>query len=270
MEALKELIRQCLAVPQIGRPEYTAMVGKALQEISDRLDALDTLNDRQQEINKEVIEVFAAHEKRMDRIENPPVTIASQSPVADLKDIPEGVTYTNCDHEGHECCKTCVYGVTPVCIHDDVCDGKSHYKAKAEQLWICMKKDECELNSQYACSHGTPHPCTGKEGHSIKNIEGMSLVSCHGCIPYKAEQGGDVVDCADYEGILQRLRARLAECEKERDHYKDFCGSQRFASDFQNADQMREALEEARKENAELKRSLKAQTDAIDMMKGEY
>jgi hypothetical protein len=113
------------------------------------------------------------------------------------------------------------------------------------------------------------------------------------------EHGRVIKSSLDMMQMNISLTARLAECEKERDHYKDFCGSQRFASDFQNADQMREALEEARKENAELKtmwdalitwdgmpekvldkaaeikrkakvkRSLKAQTDAIELMKKE-
>lgn len=119
----------------------------------------------------------------------------------------------SCDHEGHECCKTCLYGTTPVCIHDDVCDGKSHYKAQ-------------------------------EQGGDDKPIQGCYY---------------DHDDCE----AVRDLRARLAACEKERDHYKDFCGSQRFASDYQNADQMREDINDLRRQLAYTKASEAKMIDAL-------
>jgi len=257
MSALKELIRQCLAVPQIGRPEYTAMVGKALQEISDGLDQIEKLNEHQQEINKQVIEVFAAHEKKINALERQAKEQAERScenievptvgarlpgePLVDYKPKPPQAE--------PRICATCADTCKSVAVKDCEHWNPQPKPPQAEQF---VKADEVEGDRREAEQGGDDYidivfdgPPSHEAGRFVE-VEDSTGASMN---------YGEWVDRGNGYWVLRiaDLRARLAEAEKERDHYKAFAGSQRFMSDFQNADQMREEIDRLRAENAELK-----------------
>lgn len=115
-----------------------------------------------------------------------------------------------------------------------------------EQLWICPKAKDCPCNEhilkKHSCNHVVPHK-------KSRMCESASSV-CPECIPYAQEQGGDD---KDYDALLKKYQDLMA-------WYDNHSGTpcEQIRHEHEVAD-LRARLDDAEKENAELKRQLNSE-----------
>lgn len=121
-----------------------------------------------------------------------------------------------------------------------------------EQLWICPKAKDCPCNEhilkKHSCNHVVPHK-------KSRMCESASSV-CPECIPYAQEQGGDdLPSCSgDWFAYMQKCFSQVFDFA-----YLANTPASLIHAIIKDKNDLRARLDDAEKENAELKRQLNSE-----------
>jgi hypothetical protein len=205
----------------------------ALQEIADTLDALDKVNAKQSEVNKELVETVEqltqqAHRYIITKDEGGPEGVSCTTVIERQDDGTMKVVAINYEHRAEPERGNCAF-----------IGSASPIKGQPADAYESIAEDAKQPKPSADTVVETPMTHTGEEYWRKHYKE-------------SATEDDRVEAIIEFRRSAIKAGQERDELKAQVEHYKSYCGSQVLMSDYQTADLMREDLDRLKKENAYL------------------